>query len=97
MAEETRVTSPAHLCCHLRAPRRSLWPHWFPLCDRDLFFACLDGVILLGVVRDLLVNRSIHKVYLVALPLLMVSQYFVIHIWRGAPSWWLSFAHTIVA
>jgi hypothetical protein len=32
------------------------------------------------------VNRTIDKVYLVALPLLMVSQYFVIHI-----------AHTILA
>ena len=68
-----------------------------PLFDRNLFFACLDGVILLGVVRDLLVNRTIHKVYLVALPLLMVSQYFVIHIWRSAPSWWLSIAHRILA
>jgi len=67
------------------------------LFDRNLFYACLDGVILLGVVRDLLVNRSIHKVYLVALPLLMVSQYFIIQVWRGAPSWWLSIAHKILA
>jgi hypothetical protein len=67
------------------------------LFDRNLFYACLDGVILLGVVRDLLVNRSIHKVYLVALPLLMVTQYFIIQIWRGAPSWWLSIAHKILA
>jgi hypothetical protein len=48
-------------------------------------------------VRDLLVNRSIHKVYLVALPLLMVSQYFIIQIWRGAPLWWLNIAHRIMA
>jgi hypothetical protein len=65
--------------------------------DGNLFYACLDGVILLGVMRDLLVNRSIHKVYLVALPLLIVSQFFVIHIWRSAPSWWLNIAHTILA
>jgi hypothetical protein len=67
------------------------------LFDRNLFYACLDGVILLGVVRDLLVNRNIHKVYLVALPLLMISQYFVIHTWRTAPSWWLNIAHKIMA
>lgn len=67
------------------------------LFDRNLFYACLDGVILLGVVRDLLVTRTIHKVYLVALPLLMVSQYFIVQIWRGAPAWWLNIAHRIMA
>lgn len=53
-------------------------------------------MIFLGVVRGLLVNRSIHKVYLIELPLLMISH-FVIHIWRSAPSWWLlGIAHTVL-
>jgi hypothetical protein len=67
------------------------------LFERNLFYVCVDGVILLGVARDLLVSRRIHKVYLVALPLLMVTQYFVIQTWRGAPSWWLNIAHRIMA
>jgi hypothetical protein len=33
------------------------------LFNHDLTFVCLDGVILLGVARDLLVSRRIHPVY----------------------------------
>ena len=31
--------------------------------NHSLFFWCLDAVILLGVARDLVVNRRVHKVY----------------------------------
>ena len=34
------------------------------LFDNNLFYACLDLLILLGVARDLLVDRRINKVYL---------------------------------
>ncbi len=34
----------------------------------SLFFVCVDLLILLGVGRDLLVDRRIHKVYRYALP-----------------------------
>jgi len=50
-------------------------------------------VILLGVVRDLLVNRSIHKVYRVTLPVLIVWQALLIYLYRGAPAWW----HTVTS
>lgn len=53
------------------------------LFNHDLMFWCLDGVILLGVARDLLVNRRIHPVYWIALPVLVVSQAFVIHTYRS--------------
>jgi hypothetical protein len=64
--------------------------------NNSLFFACVDGVILLGVVRDLLVNRRIHIVYRVALPLMMVFQGFVVYLWRGAPAWWLRIGQAIL-
>jgi hypothetical protein len=64
--------------------------------NNTLFFYCVDAVILLGVLRDLLVNRQIHKVYLTALPLLIVAQTFVNYTWRGSSGWWLSIAHSLI-
>jgi hypothetical protein len=64
--------------------------------NHSLFFVCLDAIILLGVVRDLLVNRRIHMVYRVAFPLLIVFQGFIIYLWRGSPSWWLNACHAIL-
>ena len=61
-----------------------------------LFFWCLDGVILLGVGRDLLVNRRIHKVYLYALPPLVVVQAFVAHTWLSTSAWWVRIGHAIL-
>jgi hypothetical protein len=64
--------------------------------NNGLFFPCLDGVILLGVLRDLFVNRRIHKVYLYALPPLMVIQAFVTHTWLSSSGWWVRIGHAIL-
>jgi hypothetical protein len=65
--------------------------------DHSLFFVCLDCVILLGVIRDLLVDHRIHKVYRIALPVLIVWQAFLIYLWRVAPAWWHTLTSRIVA
>jgi hypothetical protein len=65
--------------------------------DHNLFLFGPDLVIGLGVVRDLLVNRRIHRVYLTALPALIVLQSLVIFTWRSEASWWVRIAHTILA
>jgi hypothetical protein len=56
----------------------------------------VDLVILLGVARDLLVDRRVHKVYLYALPILIVGQSLAVYIWRNDPSWWHGIAHAIL-
>lgn len=66
------------------------------LFNNSLYFLCLDGVILLGVGRDLIVNRRIHKVYLVGLPVLMVCQGFVVYILRSSSHWWVRIADAIL-
>jgi hypothetical protein len=66
------------------------------LFDHNLFMYCIDGVILLGVVRDLLVNRRIHAIYLTALPLLVVSQMWVVNTWRSNAGWWLRVADRLL-
>ena len=64
--------------------------------NNGLFFPCLDAVILLGVARDLIVNRRIHAVYRYALPLLLVAQSLTMYLWKGSPGWWLHFTRSIL-
>jgi len=64
--------------------------------DHNLFFPCLDLLIVLGVARDLLVERRVHKVYRYALPLLIVGQSLAVYMWRHNPSWWQTITHTIM-
>jgi hypothetical protein len=64
--------------------------------DHDLGFICLDAVILLGMVRDLVVDRRIHKVYLAAMPPMVIFQAILIYLYRGAPEWWLGIGRRIL-
>lgn len=66
------------------------------LFGNNLFFPCLDVVIVLGVLRDLLVNRRIHKIYLAALPMLVVAQAFVVYTWWSGAGWRLRIAHAML-
>ena len=65
--------------------------------DYHFFVFCPDLVIGLGVVRDLLVNRRIHRVYIIALPTLIVLQGLATLIWRSEAAWWVRIAHAIMA
>jgi hypothetical protein len=66
------------------------------LFEHKLFLFCPDLVIGLGVVRDLLVNRRIHRVYLIALPVLIVLQGLTTFIWRSEAAWWVRIAHAVM-
>jgi hypothetical protein len=66
------------------------------LFSHSLFFLAVDAVILLGVARDLLVNRRIHIVYRVALPSLVVVQTLMVYLWRGAPAWWSNIGQSLL-
>jgi hypothetical protein len=71
-----------------RFPRQIL-PHVF-------FYAGVDFLILLGAARDLIVNRRIHRVYLVGLPALVFAQIVVMYTNVHESPWWLKIAHTIL-
>ena len=64
--------------------------------NNSLYFPCLDAVILLGVGRDLIMTRRVHKVYLIALPALMVCQGFVVYTLRSGSHWWIRIADAIL-
>jgi hypothetical protein len=79
-------------CCLLDAPfGRSdyIFYHY-------LFYPCLDLVMLLGVVRDLMINRRVAAVYRYALPILIVGQAFAVYLWHGSAAWWLRATHAIL-
>jgi len=66
------------------------------LFDNNLFFPCLDLLIVLGVARDLVVDGRVHKVYLYAAPLLIVGQSLALYMWRSNPSWWQAITGAIL-
>jgi hypothetical protein len=60
------------------------------------FYAGVDGLIGLGVIRDLIVIRRVHPVYLWALPLLLVIQVGAVAIYRQSPNAWLAIADWLI-
>ena len=64
--------------------------------NHSLFYPALDLVILLGVVRDLLVDRRVNAVYRYAIPMLIVGQSLAVYLWHGQPVWWLRITHALV-
>jgi hypothetical protein len=51
--------------------------------------AGVDALVVLGMVRDLIVDRRVHKVYLYAFPLLIVAQIFCMQTYLHASPWWV--------
>ena len=51
--------------------------------------AGVDVLVLLGIVRDLIVDRRVHKVYLYAFPLLIILQVFCMQTYLHASPWWV--------
>jgi hypothetical protein len=68
----------------------------FPMIPHPWFYAGVDALILLGVARDLIVNRRVHVVYRYALPALVACQIFAIQIWLHHPAWWVRVSNAIV-
>jgi len=64
--------------------------------NNNLFFPLLDLLILLGVSRDLVVDRRVHRVYLYALPLTIVGQAITMYAYLGNPGWWQACTHAIL-
>ena len=64
--------------------------------DHDLGFFCLDLIIGLGMVRDLIVNRHIHRSYLITLSLLVALQILSLYVWHSEAAWWVRIAHGIL-
>jgi hypothetical protein len=80
--------------CALTAAAFGRFP--FPAIRDVWFYAGVDSLILLGVVRDVMVTRKIHPVYLYGLPLLLLGQITIMYVSvKGLPGW-MRIAHDIL-
>lgn len=66
------------------------------LFNNNLFYPCLDLLMVFGVVRDLLVEGRVNKVYRYALPVLIVGQSLAVYMWRSDPAWWQGMTRAIL-
>ncbi len=60
------------------------------------FYGGIDGLILLGVLRDLAVSRRVHNLYLIAIPLLVAGQTAAARIFVLSAGFWLHIAHRLI-
>lgn len=68
----------------------------FPFVSLAFSPVCVDALILLGILRDLIVDRRIHKVYLYAFPLLLVFQIFCMQTYFHSSAWWVHIASALL-
>jgi hypothetical protein len=64
--------------------------------NHNLFYPILDLLMVLGMVRDRVVDGRVHKVYLYALPPMIVVQSLAVYAWRVNPAWWQRITHAIL-
>ena len=64
--------------------------------NHNLFLLAVDFLIMLGMLRDWVVDKRVHKIYLYALPSLIVLQSFAIYAWRIDPKWWQAITQAIL-
>ena len=62
----------------------------------DLFYPALDVLIVAGVLRDLLVDGRVNRVYRYAFPAIIVLQALATYLERVNPSWWQAATLTIL-
>jgi hypothetical protein len=72
---------------------RGIWAHILP---SHLFYVGVDLLILLGIARDLIVNRTVHRVYLFVVPLFILGQTIMTYIAYHKVPFWLRIAHAII-
>ncbi len=65
--------------------------------NHSLFYAGLDLLIVAGMVRDWVVDGRVNKVYLYALPPMIMLQSVAIYAWRVNPAWWQGMTRAILA
>jgi hypothetical protein len=66
------------------------------LLPNEFFYSGVDLLILLGVVRDMIVNRSVHLIYFYALPAFIVGQTIVTYTVIHNLPYWTKIAHAIL-
>lgn len=80
--------------CEITSAAFGRMPFHYPM--PLLFYFGVDSLLLLGPVRDLIVNRRIHKVYLYVLPALAACQCAVVYIFMHPWPVWVRISQAIL-
>lgn len=80
--------------CQLMDAAIGRFDFWY---NHSIFYLGLDLLIVAGMMRDWVVDGRVHKVYLYALPPIIVLENLAIYLWRVNPSWWQATTHAILA
>ena len=64
--------------------------------QHSLFFPALDVLIVVGMMRDLVVDRRINRVYVYVFPAMIVLQAWATYLARVNPSWWQAATHAVL-
>jgi hypothetical protein len=79
--------------CQLMDAAIGRFDFWF---NHSIFYAGLDLLIVAGMLRDLVVDGRVHKVYVYALPVIIVGDSLAVYLWRANPAWWQAATHAIL-
>lgn len=79
--------------CELMDAAIGRFDFWY---NHSIFYVGLDLLIVLGILRDWVVDGRVNKVYLYALPAMIVLQNLAIYLWRGDPAWWQAITRAIL-
>lgn len=74
------------------------FPTWLPQIEGAAWpaYAYIDALMLLGPLRDLVVMRRVHPVYLWAIPALILGQAIGNAIYMTRPDAWMAIAHGLI-
>ncbi len=79
--------------CELMDAAIGRFDFWY---NHSLFYLGLDLLVMLGMARDWAVDGRVHKVYLYALPPIIVVQSLAVYAWRVDPGWWKGITQAIL-
>lgn len=79
--------------CELMDAAIGRFDFWF---NHNLFYPGLDLLIVAGMIRDLIVDGRVSKVYLYVLPPLIFGQILTVYMWRANPAWWQGITKAIL-
>ena len=98
MAKKTGISSPPDPAGYLCVDFGGLcsFPFCRPDAARSVLFAGGDLLVLLGVVRDLIVDKRVHRVYAVGLPVFVVCQCIVMYTIQNNPPYWVHIANAVL-
>jgi hypothetical protein len=80
--------------CQLMDAAIARFDFWY---NHSIFYVGLDLLIVAGMMRDWVVDGRVHKVYLYALPPIIILQNLAIYVWKANPAWWQATTHAILA